>query len=90
MRNLFATAATTLAEAQYSTIALLLPAALVSSTLIALLYPALAPGADLQVRGSAAASEDVSGELRLVGLAAVQAGGGIVSAIWLLLGCDSG
>ncbi|KAK4705161.1 anamorsin, partial [Phenoliferia sp. Uapishka_3] len=72
--------ATTLAEAQYTTIALLLPANLITSSLISLLYPALASGGTLQARGSAAENEEVVGELRLAGLIGVTSAGGILSS----------
>ncbi|GAA6004422.1 hypothetical protein JCM10207_000720 [Rhodosporidiobolus poonsookiae] len=60
--------ATALAPQQYSLIALLLPANLVTGSLLALLEPALAPGATLQVKGEAADSPDVLSELTLAGL----------------------
>ncbi|KAL8286256.1 hypothetical protein RQP46_004744 [Phenoliferia psychrophenolica] len=72
--------ATSLAEAQYSTIAVLLPATLISPALISYLYLALAPGGVLEIRGPAAEREDVAGELRLVGLAAAKTAAAILSA----------
>ncbi|KAI5474893.1 protein of anamorsin family, partial [Pseudohyphozyma bogoriensis] len=61
--------ATTFLPSQFTLISLLLPPTLITSTLVSLLEPALAPGGALQIRGDAAESGDVAGELRMVGLA---------------------
>ncbi|KAM0755745.1 DUF689-domain-containing protein [Meredithblackwellia eburnea MCA 4105] len=81
MVDRIADGATTLQQAQYNTIALLLPESLISSDLVALLYPALAPGAALQVRGPAAKSDKLAGELRLVGLAPAEPQDGLLVSI---------
>ncbi|GAA6036566.1 hypothetical protein JCM8097_001228 [Rhodosporidiobolus ruineniae] len=60
--------ATTLSPSFYSHIALLLPAILVTPSLLAILEPALAPGGAFEVRGEAAQGDDLVGELTLLGL----------------------
>ncbi|POY71315.1 hypothetical protein BMF94_5627 [Rhodotorula taiwanensis] len=59
--------ATSLSAGQYKDVAVLLPANLVTSSLLTLLEPALAPGGSIEVRGEAADSEEILGELTLVG-----------------------
>ncbi|GAA5857049.1 hypothetical protein JCM8547_007932 [Rhodosporidiobolus lusitaniae] len=61
--------ATTLVPGQYKHLALLLPATLVTGSLLAMLEPALAPGGTLEVKGEAAESEEVLSELRVLGFA---------------------
>lgn len=60
--------ATSLSPSQYSQISVLLPANLVTGSLLAILEPALNQGGTFEVQGEAAQSEDILGELRLVGL----------------------
>ncbi|GAA5896283.1 electron carrier DRE2 [Sporobolomyces salmoneus] len=60
--------ATSLSPLQYSQISVLLPAVLVTGSLLAILEPALAQGGTFEVQGEAAESEEILGELRLVGL----------------------
>ncbi|GJN91535.1 hypothetical protein Rhopal_004558-T1 [Rhodotorula paludigena] len=72
--------ATALAPAQYLHAALLLPATLVTGSLLALVEPALAPGASLEVRGPAADSDDILGELTLAGLTGANKTGNSVVA----------
>ncbi|ORY75695.1 cytokine-induced anti-apoptosis inhibitor 1, Fe-S biogenesis-domain-containing protein [Leucosporidium creatinivorum] len=72
--------AAVLASAQYTHVAFLLPADLITSALVSLVEPSLAPGATLEVRGPAAESDDVAGELRLAGLAGVTKEGSILTS----------
>ncbi|GAA5951050.1 hypothetical protein JCM3765_004665 [Sporobolomyces pararoseus] len=60
--------ATSLSPLQYSQISVLLPAVLVTGSLLAILEPALAQGGTFEIQGEAAQSEEILGELRLVGL----------------------
>ncbi|GAA5891133.1 hypothetical protein JCM6882_006435 [Rhodosporidiobolus microsporus] len=60
--------ATTLQSQQYKHIAILLPATLVTGSLLAIVEPALAPGGSVEIRGEAAESDEVLSELTLVGL----------------------
>ncbi|GAA6014836.1 hypothetical protein JCM11491_002132 [Sporobolomyces phaffii] len=63
--------ATALSPLQYTQISVLLPAVLVTGSLLSILEPALAQGGSFEVHGEAAQSEETLGELRLVGLAGV-------------------
>ncbi|GAA6059614.1 hypothetical protein JCM10212_005113 [Sporobolomyces blumeae] len=63
--------AATLNPLQYSHVSLLLPSVLVTGSLLSLVEPALAQGGTLEVQGQAAESDDILGEIRLVGLASV-------------------
>lgn len=68
-----------LASAQYSHATILLPASLLTLELLGLVYPSLAPGATLEIRGEAAESEASAGELKLAGLVNVEKQGAAVS-----------
>ncbi|GAA5866372.1 hypothetical protein JCM3774_006636 [Rhodotorula dairenensis] len=73
--------ATTLASDQYKHIAVLLPANLVTSSLLTLLEPSLAAGGSFEVRGDAAEQEELLGELTLVGLSGANKSGSSVIAV---------
>lgn len=70
-----------LASAQYNLVAILLPPHLITSALVALTEASLAPGGTFEVRGEAADSDEIAGELRLAGLAGVAKQGNGVSAL---------
>ncbi|BGP36634.1 electron carrier [Rhodotorula kratochvilovae] len=72
--------ATTLAPASFKHVVVLLPANLVTASLIALVEPALAPGGAFEVRGEAALSDDLLGELTLAGLAGANKTDGAILA----------
>jgi hypothetical protein len=54
---------------------------MVSGSLLALLEPALAAGGSLEVRGEASQSEELLGELTLVGLSGANKTDGAVSGL---------
>ncbi|TNY19782.1 cytokine-induced anti-apoptosis inhibitor 1, Fe-S biogenesis-domain-containing protein [Rhodotorula diobovata] len=73
--------ATTLAPATYKHAVVLLPANLVTASLLALIEPSLAPGGAFEVRGEAATSDELLGELTLVGLAGANKADGAILAV---------
>ncbi|GAA5932551.1 hypothetical protein JCM3775_005955 [Rhodotorula graminis] len=73
--------ATTLPPATYKHAVILLPANLVAASLLALIEPALAPGGALEVRGEAASSDDLLGELTLLGLSGANKTDGAILAV---------
>ncbi|GAA5992001.1 hypothetical protein JCM10908_000690 [Rhodotorula pacifica] len=73
--------ATTLPSSQYKHVAVLLPANMVTSSLLALLEPSLAGGGSFEVRGEAAENEELLGELTLVGLSGANKTGNSVIAV---------
>ena len=70
--------ATALPSSQYKHVAVLLPANLVTSSLLTLLEPSLAAGGSFEVRGDAADHEELLGELTLVGLSGANKSGNSV------------
>ena len=70
--------ATALPSSQFKHVAVLLPANLVTSSLLTLLEPSLAAGGSFEVRGDAADHEELLGELTLVGLSGANKSGNSV------------